>query len=113
MIYKLKFNENDFSTTAWLYQMPSGGHGGFFTSSKGIPWYPSSYINEISERDRKITWTPGKIYFRNYDKVDQGSTVIFFFCKTGENDPKTGDIQPGIYGWGTIINPQNEQKLTR
>jgi hypothetical protein len=37
--------------------------------------------------------------------VSQGDTVIFFFCKTGEDDPETGDVQPGIYGWGTIITP--------
>ena len=108
MAQKPEFLEKDFSMPAWLYQMSSGGRGGQFRSAEDKPWYPSSYRKEVSESEGKITWDLGKIYFRDQTQVSKGATVIFFFCKTGQDDPETGDVQPGIYGWGSIIKPPLE-----
>jgi hypothetical protein len=105
MTQEPKFSERDFNAPAWLYQMSSGGRGGKFRSAEDKPWYPSSYRKEVSEIEGKITWDLGKIYFRGQAQVSKGATIIFFFCKTGQNDPETGNVQPGIYGWGTITKP--------
>ena len=102
-----EFPEKDFSMPAWLYQMSSGGSGGLWRSAQNQPWYPSSYRQEVIEGE-PIRWDVGKIYFRTQAAVSTGDTVIFFFCKTGENDPKTGSFQPGIYGWGKIIDPPQD-----
>ena len=101
---KLKFFEETFSMPAWLYQMSSGGSGGLWRSAQNQPWYPSNYRQDVTE-GQPVRWDVGKIYLRTQASVYKGDTVIFFFCKTGEDDPKTGDFQPGIYGWGKIIAP--------
>jgi hypothetical protein len=62
---------------------------------------------EVNE-GKLIKWNVGKIYFRAQNQVSMGDSVVLFFCKTGENDPKTGTFQPGIYGWGTIKNPPQD-----
>jgi len=107
MKQKPEFSEKDFSTPAWLYQMSSGGRGGQWRSSEDEPWYPSSYRREVWE-DENIPWDVGKIYFHGQGQVSKDDTVIFFFCKTGEDDPETGDSEPGIYGWGTITDPPED-----
>lgn len=104
---KSEFSEKDFSMPAWLYQMSSGGSGGLWHSSQNTPWYPSSYRQEVIEGEQ-ILWDVGKIYFREQHSISAGDTVIFFFCKTGQKDPVTGDFKPGIYGWGKIIHPPDE-----
>jgi hypothetical protein len=100
----LEFSEKDFSTPAWLYQMSSGGSGGLWTDNQNKPWYPSSYRQDVIE-GQSVIWNVGKIYLRNQGPVSKDDTVIFFFCKSGEIDPKTRTFQPGIYGWGKIITP--------
>jgi hypothetical protein len=85
--------------------MSSGGRGGLWRAlEEDTPWYPSSYRREVNEGVLS-TWNVGKIYFKDEDEVSKGDTLIFFFCKTGEADPETGGFEPGIYGWGTVINP--------
>ncbi len=96
---------DSFTHPAWLYQMSSGGRGGLWQSlDDNTPWYPSSYRKGVKEGE-PIIWDVGNIYKREEAKVSSGDTVIFFFCKTGEDDPETGDLRPGIYGWGKIITP--------
>ena len=104
MAQEPKFSEKDFSTPAWLYQMSSGGRGGQFRSSEDKPWYPSSYRREVREGEN-IPWDVGKINLRGHTRISTGDTIVFFFCRTGKDDPETGGVEPGIYGWGKITNP--------
>jgi hypothetical protein len=90
MKQKPVFSEKEFSMPAWLYQM---------TSSEDAKrwWYPEEYRQEVGE-GTILTWPTGRIYCRGQSQVSKGDTVVFFFCKTGNDEP-------GIYGWGTIIEP--------
>jgi hypothetical protein len=103
MAQKPEFSEKDFSTPAWLYQMSSGGRGGQWRSSEDKPWYPSSYRREVREGEY-IPWDVGKIYLHGHTEISKDDTIVFFFCKTGKDDPETGTVEPGIYGWGKIKN---------
>lgn len=87
------FSEKEFSMPAWLYQMTTNENADRW-------WYPEEYRKEVRE-GQPLTWPTGKIYFREQGQVSKGDTVIFFFAKTGNDEP-------GIYGWGTIINPPRE-----
>ena len=87
---KPTFSEKEFSMPAWLYQMTTNENADRW-------WHPEGYRQEVRE-GQTLTWSTGKIYFREQGQVSEGDTVIFFFAKTGNNEP-------GIYGWGTIIDP--------
>jgi hypothetical protein len=104
---KKQFSEGEFSMPAWLYQMSSGGSGGRWTRDYNdpTPWYPSDYREIVKERNKSEEFGTGKIYLRDQPPIAKGDTIIFFFCKTGDPDPKTGKINPGIYGWGKVIEP--------
>ncbi|MCI0529727.1 MAG: hypothetical protein L0Y56_19980, partial [Nitrospira sp.] len=69
--------------------------------------YPNSYRLSVNEGNL-VEWTVGRIYFLWADKVSIGDTIIFFFCKSGEKDPATRMKEPGIYGWGKIIDPPKQ-----
>jgi hypothetical protein len=90
MKQKLVFPAQEFSMPAWLYQMTTNENADRW-------WYPEEYRQEVLE-GRKLTWPTGRIYFREQSQVSVGDTVVFFFCKTGNDEP-------GIYGWGKIIAP--------
>jgi hypothetical protein len=71
---------------AWLYQM---------TSNDEEPWSPNEYRMEVWE-GTPITWPVGKIIYRDQEKIARGDKVVFFFTKTGNDEP-------GFYGWGIIL----------
>lgn len=97
MKQKPTFSEKEFSMPAWLYQMTAG-------EINGETWYPEDYRKEVWEGE-KIPWPVGeKIYVREQDPMSVGDTIIFFFCKSGDVDPRTGIVDPGIYGWGSITD---------
>ena len=89
------FSGKEFSMPAWLYQMTTNENADRW-------WYPQEYRDEVKEGE-PLTWPTGKIYYREQGWVSAGDTVIFFFCKTGNDEP-------GIYGWGKIDDPPRDQK---
>ncbi len=93
MTQKLTFSKKEFVMPAWLYQMTTNENADRW-------WYPEGYRQEVWE-GQTLTWPTGKIYFREQGQVSVGDTIIFFFAKTGNDEP-------GIYGWGTIIDPPQE-----
>jgi hypothetical protein len=72
--------------SAWLYQM---------TSNKEEPWNPNQYRMEVWEGS-PVTWPVGRILKRGGEGISRGDTVVFFFAKTGNSEP-------GLYGWGIVL----------
>ena len=101
--------DNFFSTPAWIYQMTSGGSGGW-KSNGDEPWYPSTYRKEIEE-DKVITWKVGKIFRSTPMFIKEGDVILFFFCRAGKQDEETGKkVEPGIYGWGSVKIPPKDRE---
>ena len=111
MIHDIEFPESAFSTPAWLYQMSSGGIGGWLSQGDDL-WYPSTYKDRVWENEW-MRWKIGKIFRNNKYAIREGDTVVFFFCKAGEIDPYTGKKPvPGIYGWGTVeVSPKDIESV--
>lgn len=73
--------------SAWLYQN---------VTNNNEPWGPNEYRMEVWE-GIPVTWPVGTIRSRgNQKKIVRGDIVVFFFAKTG-------NLEPGIYGWGIIL----------
>jgi hypothetical protein len=70
----------------WLYQM---------TTNKEDPWNPSEFRKEVWE-GTPTTWPSGKVILRDEERISRGDIIVFFFAKS--NNP-----EPGIYGWGIIL----------
>ena len=68
---------------AWLYQMRCTQD-----------WRPEDYRIEVWEGQRTI-WPAGGILPRGLSDIASGDTIILFFAKSGNDDP-------GLYGWGVI-----------
>ncbi len=68
----------------WLYQM----------SLK--QWTPKKCRLAVQE-GKTLVWTVGQIRHRGQGDVVAGDTIVLFFCKTNNSEP-------GIYGWGKVMD---------
>ena len=75
--------------TGWLYQMSVDY------------WDLEDYRLEVWE-GQNVRWRVGQIDPNCKNEIEPGHIVYLFYVKSG-------NIEPGIYGWGIILN-YNEEK---
>jgi hypothetical protein len=81
---------------AWLYQM---------TSNDKDPWGPNQYRMEAWE-GTPITWPVGNVIRNGRPTIARGDIIVFFFARRG-------NLEPGIYGWGIVMEVVGNNKPTR
>ncbi len=74
----------------WLYQMSAQR------------WEPEEYRQEVWEGEI-LRWPVGQLVRRGQEMPAPGDTVLLFFAKTG-------NLEPGIYGWGVVLSYDDARK---
>jgi hypothetical protein len=75
--------------STWLYQL------------NPREWSPETFRFEIWEGKQ---WRWGYGVKRGTEELQVGDTLIFFYAKSGGNDP-------GIYGWAVLENHNKDERL--